>query len=206
MLRSAYFWIVAVPMAAKLFEAIESGSNFVIPGTSISITLSLPFSWKVFFLSALLTSLGNLIYSLTCPAIIRDYSNFRDFENQGEGADKLRRLFEELIMKYQTQLSLEHLKKTLDDFADSFSEPISKVPLRKTESHLRAVEFVSKIKFKREFLGDAFGRIRDLAEYLSKCWRGTCCACYFLGLCFISIVLSQNIMFVFREIIKDFLS
>ena len=52
-LKSSYIWIVVVPLVAKLFSKIESTIDFTLFGAKISVNLSLPFSWQMFYFSAL---------------------------------------------------------------------------------------------------------------------------------------------------------
>lgn len=79
---SMYIWIFVVPVIAKTFEFVNKQVlNFEIFGEVIAFNTGLPFSWKVFYFSALSFALANLIINLKCPSIIKDHSSFRDFSD-----------------------------------------------------------------------------------------------------------------------------
>ncbi|OUS72130.1 hypothetical protein B5G52_09785 [Pseudoalteromonas sp. A601] len=83
LLATSYIWLVIVPIVAKLFSLAEDTLDFssVVPGLILSLTL--PFSWKLFYISAVFVVLGNLVYNFCCPEIIKDYPDYSDFKEAG---------------------------------------------------------------------------------------------------------------------------
>lgn len=81
--RSMYIWIIIVPIAAKSMSLIKIPTDFghLVPG--LKFELSLPFSWQLFFASAFMFSVSNLIFIAFCPEIIRRYKNYSEFLNDG---------------------------------------------------------------------------------------------------------------------------
>jgi hypothetical protein len=88
-INSMYIWILVVPVVAKALYKIQERLNFNIFGQSIEITISLPFSWKVFFYSALSFSIANSIVLLFCPRIIKDYLSLAGFQGDGKTEEHL---------------------------------------------------------------------------------------------------------------------
>ena len=88
--KSAYIWLVVVPLAAKLMSPLSG--TYLIPlvgGKTKAIEIGLPFSWKVFFLAALFISIAQIIFQTRCPEIIKDYVTFGDYRARHAGNRKL---------------------------------------------------------------------------------------------------------------------
>jgi hypothetical protein len=86
--RSASIWAVIVPISAKLLEHIEETTTISILGNTFRLHMSLPFSWKVLFLTAIAFMLANIVYALFCPPLIKETSAYRDFfEQKRSGAE-----------------------------------------------------------------------------------------------------------------------
>lgn len=51
--KSTYIWLFIVPLLAKILSKIDANLYLDIAGKVYEIDLALPFSWKLFFLSAL---------------------------------------------------------------------------------------------------------------------------------------------------------
>jgi len=92
--KSSYIWIIIVPLALKYSVLFEEFINKVLKPSN-SIDISLPFNWFVFFLGALLISLGSFVYYLFCPEFIKLYKNYGEFLRKGESIVKLKRFAQE---------------------------------------------------------------------------------------------------------------
>lgn len=73
-IRSMGIWIIVVPVSAKIL----SNEYF------LKFDLSLPFTWYCFFFSALCFSLGNLVFTLKCPIIVKENDSLDDFNREGK--------------------------------------------------------------------------------------------------------------------------
>jgi len=93
LLKSSYFWLFIVPPVALLLS--KTGNELTIPlGTGeLVIPLGLPFSWKLFYFGAVSFSIGSLAYAVFCPALIREYDSYEEFDKSGKGFDGLRSAF-----------------------------------------------------------------------------------------------------------------
>ncbi|OPL17254.1 MAG: hypothetical protein AVO38_05490 [delta proteobacterium ML8_D] len=67
-------WIVIVPVSAKIL------SNDWISEWN----LSLPFTWYLFFFSALSFSVGNILFLFRCPLIVKENDSLEDFNREGK--------------------------------------------------------------------------------------------------------------------------
>ena len=88
--QSMYAWLFIVPILAKLLLAV-GGPHFrvVVFGHEYTATLALPFSWRAFYFAAFAFVLGNIVFAIRCPAIIKDHWYFAHFRDQGKSVEQL---------------------------------------------------------------------------------------------------------------------
>jgi len=84
-LKSSYIWIVMVPIAARMAEKFDGEVAVTLFGASITVSLSLPFTWQIFYLSAVLFSLANLIYTVRCPIFLKETPRLTELVAYGRG-------------------------------------------------------------------------------------------------------------------------
>jgi hypothetical protein len=122
LLNLSFVWLIVVPLLAKSLAAAKSAS---ILDASLLNILELPFSWKMFYASAVLASVAAVIYWAFCPQIVREYGGFRDFEADGRGAAFLSTYLENhrlwRIVTSRNQALLERVAPT-PELADAFWE------------------------------------------------------------------------------------
>jgi hypothetical protein len=83
-LNTSYIWIVLVPIVAKLLEKTPDVVKLKVFGTYAEIPLVLPFSWGIFYFSAVCFFFASIIFMLCCPSIIKRFADFSDFIASGE--------------------------------------------------------------------------------------------------------------------------
>ncbi len=88
-LTSSYIWIIVIPVLVRFLSKIEHVFTFKFFGTSISLDMSLPFSWEILYFSAILFGLGNLLYTAFCPELVSRYDTLSDFQNEGKTGTQL---------------------------------------------------------------------------------------------------------------------
>lgn len=92
---SSIAWLFIVPIAAKLLAPFAGQHTLDLswfdPGLDepIIVTIALPFSWKLFYLMSWLFVIGQAVYWLACPEIVRKYANYGDYRRDHTGARKL---------------------------------------------------------------------------------------------------------------------
>lgn len=96
-----YIWIFLVPVAAQLLYNVSDVATFTIFGYSFRVELELPFSWKVFYFSAICFALANIIYSIRCPTLIKDHPSYSSFTSEGKPNWHLRGYAEEVGIKFE---------------------------------------------------------------------------------------------------------
>ena len=169
LLQSSYVWLLLVPMAAKALSAIEN--PLILTGISdgLRIHIALPFSWHVFYFSAVFVSIAGVIYTLFCPKLIRSFGNYAKYRSEGRG--------QEYLLGYsQTEM---HQGNTLEDGWDNAVLTLE-VKDTKNESEYAAL----------------FWKIHTEENKKSPIWRLACFSLYAVGLVLVLIVLTQNFIFV----------
>lgn len=121
--KSTAIWLVIIPLTAKMTEHIDSLS-FFIQGNTYTFNLSLPFNWKLLFLSALLIGLATLLYQLWCPNANKLYSNYSDFKRLGKTKTNITGLFQITIKKEHNYSHICQKRDALIGFLDQYVKPI----------------------------------------------------------------------------------
>ncbi len=80
--KTILIWVVIVPIVAKILSSIKE-HQFV------HFDFVLPFSWVLFYFSALSFLVGNILYNIFVPPIINENRSFSHFLEQGRGKREL---------------------------------------------------------------------------------------------------------------------
>ena len=74
--RQMYLWMVVVPILVRFLSQIPDVANVVVFGQSLTLELSLPFSWKLFYFAAICFVASNIIYHSACPRLVKDHPTY----------------------------------------------------------------------------------------------------------------------------------
>ncbi|HHX8603908.1 TPA: hypothetical protein ACVO0R_004563 [Vibrio alginolyticus] len=95
--NSMYIWIFVVPLLVKAFEYVDDEKLvFQIFQQPLTISTTLPFSWAMFYFSALCLALGNLIYLMKCPKIIKEHPTYQSYLDEGKKLKQLAQYCEDI--------------------------------------------------------------------------------------------------------------
>lgn len=169
-IQTSYLWLFAVPALAKLLEALESPVVMEALGPGWVLTLELPFSWKVFYFSALAFAVGTITYHLRCPRLIRDHSDLGDFGRQGKSLAEL--------WHYAAEVGVE---------ADRDPRVYPNAPKERWE-------------IDQDRLRERFWKIWNISDDSRPLARGVANVCYAIGLSLAVIVVIQNLVFVVKAL------
>jgi len=197
-IKSSYWWLFLVPALAKSFESVEETLTFTLFGASIDVNLSLPFSWSMFYFSAIFFAGASLLFATRCPQAIKKYSNFEEWKEIGKDSTALVRTYIYLYRTKKTTWPNPITEKQMKQFLkvdleytgniDSIiNEGISTIGLMKhgvPNDNLKAVYYRVNDKIDRTRVLD-----RILLELL-----------YGLGFFFFFIVLYENFIYVIKHV------
>lgn len=225
-IKSSYIWLIIVPLAAKMLSALPEKHTFKIFEANIIIHFGLPFSWITFYFMALFFAIGQLIYSLKCPEILKNYANFSDYKKSGAGVLLILKYLEECIIS-STKNNSSNLKKELDDFLKripSFSDShIKEELIRKMriiiekeqheydqKNNLLNNEIIEigifdlyknhSYESYEKYLNEWFYIISKYCEKINFLWLKISMFCFALGFLFFGIIAIQNLWFVIKAI------
>jgi hypothetical protein len=224
LLRTSYFWLVFVPITVKVFENAESIVNISLFGDVYTLHIELPFSWAILFYSAVLTSGANLIYSVSCPSIIKDFQTYDEFGKQGRGQGQLMKEFTKAISRegysppgiedYNDGGDSQHpaiiVVRNFALHSDSRLEDALSLERQASEARTdskhwfrasdwdRFISFLDATPLDPQKLGDAFWFVRNAAERNAAFFRGACTILYYMGLGLIGYLVLQNVLVVVR--------
>ena len=126
---ASYIWFIVVPTFAFLLKEAGQEVRFPLGTSEIIIPLDLPFSWKLAYFGAVLFSIGGILYNFVCPPLIRNYTGFNEYEDEGRGGEfilqQVQRLMNSAVVLLPTgkaprQLvnSALVLRRIIKDFCD----------------------------------------------------------------------------------------
>ncbi|MCA6128423.1 hypothetical protein [Thalassolituus oleivorans] len=154
-IKNMYFWAIFVPIAAKALSLVKNPLELILFGESISIELSLPFSWSAFFCSAVFFSVALLLFNLFCPKIILENSTFSSYLNDGKSLAQLNR--------YAREVGAEEINITILKARTSSQESLDYEAQGKfwnihehAESYNKKYKFIISILYVLGFLVMAF--------------------------------------------------
>ncbi|EGR1505114.1 hypothetical protein ACV8VM_004632 [Vibrio parahaemolyticus] len=195
---SMLIWMLITPILAKMLGSINA-INLSFIETDGNFTLSLPFSWQVFFFCALFFTIANLIFSYKCPSLIGKYQNYAQFQ---ERDDSLYLLIGELSSHFNERVVKENFLEIgviVSKYTPSevivrewTSDDTSNVNWRKGVDSLSHAEAIYK--------PDIFSSTRTLVSKFYPFWIKLCLFFYTLGFIGLGWVTFENIMFVIHQL------
>ena len=195
--RSMMIWMLVTPIFAKALRSVES-INLSFLQTDQSISLSLPFSWQVFFFCALSFTVANIIYTLKCPALISKYKNYADFESKDNSLYLV-------ISEFNQHVSFEMVKSNFLEVGVIVSKytPSASIANEWTSDDTSNVNWKKGIDSLRhadvEHKPDIFSSLRILIAKLNPRWANACVFFYGVGFLGIGFVMLQNIIYVCEQ-------
>ncbi|MEI8645477.1 hypothetical protein P4S60_07665 [Pseudoalteromonas sp. Hal040] len=127
LVKISYIWIIIVPILAKALNEVSDSIPITIGNVVINFNVALPFSWQLFFFSALTFSMAQFLYTVFCPEVIKKYKNVHEFREDGK-----------TIIQLGTYLKALLLDRKARDYKTHsfFSEHLDKQKLRIEPKHV----------------------------------------------------------------------
>jgi len=200
-LKSSYFWLVMVPIAAKLLLQFKQPFVFGLLGETHTIYLNLPFSWYLFYFSAFAFSIATALFALFCPEMVKRYSSFASFYNESSGSRELLDHYVSLDeAARQESLPALYMEAARALEADPNEYPHPGNPV---EFAIMVQTMIRKVK--REEMTDLFSTLRHWHDLRYPKVRRTIVILYGIGFNLIGIVLFQNLAWVWEVLFLRFL-
>ncbi|TXY08862.1 hypothetical protein [Vibrio mimicus] len=185
-IRSFNLWFIAIPIVAKFLESFPESTAFVLLKEELGFTWALPFSWKALYFAALFFTLANIIYTIFCPAIIKNYDSFTDFMHKDGSSEAIKHLFEPLLNKSKSGYAQMLAKNFRDHVPMTNSSTVS-------NSHR---EMIDEGRVISDSLSEAFSNVKGAYEHETPIIQYICVLFYALGFIILIGLLVMNITFV----------
>ncbi len=161
-----YIWIFIVPILVKVLEKIGDTAHVTIFEYTFEAQLSLPFSWSIFYASALTFATANLIFFLRCPTIIKEQKDYAEFRNANKGVEHLDSYLFEVGMNWEgLRLRIGHQDEYLNEVADALNPSADDGLLRKRFWAVYAQANLYR-KFSRNVVASLYGVGGALISYV----------------------------------------
>jgi len=195
--QSSYYFFFLVPIAARLIRKIGPELEMNLFGAVFHVSLGLPFSWKVFYFSSFFFVVAISIYWLKCPKLIKDFRNFREFQEEGRGQETIKNSLIEYL-----ELTSNHLREGLGNlFIADYCEPSTMSDSEYLSGIGLADLTVAKVTdstIKPEKLSEAFWFTRRITNGQNHVVRIFCFSFYLLAFLLLGYVLIQNFIYVWK--------
>ena len=211
LVKSSYAWLFVVPVAARILEPIAA--KYTVPAwldaSTPEVSLSLPFNWVLFYFMALCFAVGQAVYALSCPGIVKRFANFGEFRSAHTGGGWLTTRLIETMAK-QTPQERQSTTRSIMVFLDfehdeiaalkEFEDPTAKGSERDGMGKLAAM-LLRCVRARRESevsLGELFDIVYPCACRERPVLRWFAAACFFVGFVLLVVVVGQNTHAVLR--------
>ena len=190
LIRTSYFWLVSVPLVANLLSALGPTVTLRFLEWDWTFSLTLPFSWRLFYFSSVLISLATGVYWMRCPKVVRDFAAYSDFETSGRGPLQMGWLLRDALRGRPDDDAQLVLLTALRLFSERRGEDAAMEP---TSPEALLERFPLDVN-----PGQCFWFIHNFAERARKLSRLGATLLYAAGLALVGMVLVQNFLYVWR--------
>lgn len=180
-LKSSYVFLFVVPVVARALSRIPPHVTVPLWGKTFEIPTALPFSWVLLFACACLASIGNIMYVVACPRLVREFADFPSFTGAARSGVYLLGSVRELALVSPKASLLQQLESVRDLYNDI---PID---LHNLERTLQGVNQVSAEEF--YFVRDAANLARPLPRLVAS-------LAYVGAFVCLSVIAIQNVTYV----------
>lgn len=195
LLKSSYYWLIVVPLLAHLIIEVNPVIKIPLWGSEHILNLGLPFSWKMFYFSAVACAISSAVYSFGCPNIVAYYKNFSDFAEGRRGTDLIK---SQMYKALTTREPISNPNHLINMFTDGYCQ---KLPDKMRDPHPWEDRFsviLEEAVIRDDKLEDTFEFVRSLSNLSNPKLRVFCGVCYSIAFLLILIVLVQNFIYVWQ--------
>ncbi|OCH01451.1 hypothetical protein [Aliivibrio fischeri] len=183
--NSMYVWIFVVPLLVKAFEYVEDEKLvFQIFQQPVPISTTLPFSWAMFYFCALCLALGNLVYLIKCPKIIKEHPTYHSYLNEGKKLKQLAQYCEDVSFNWGD------LANEIENKRASFyraKQDVLNLESNRT-AHFQDIDVEDPIHY--------FWPIHEFSDMKFAPYRYICLSLFSIGFVLFGIVSIQNFLAV----------
>ncbi|NQZ57716.1 MAG: hypothetical protein HRT88_09670 [Lentisphaeraceae bacterium] len=176
-----------------MLRSIDEFIDLTLFGASIKLSTSLPFSWQLFFIAACLFSVANIIYSISCPLIVKSYSNFTEFESQGKTRAQINQAIKALVWSDKKGgIKPEYVEK-MSSYLKFYQDGRERDEPQLDCNMIELLNDLTDIKGKNS---NAFYYVYNISDVHNPKVITLTFGCYIVGLILFGVIAIQNIYYV----------
>ncbi|TOH86567.1 hypothetical protein, partial [Vibrio parahaemolyticus] len=143
-----------------------------------------PFSWAMFYFSALCLALGNLVYLMKCPKVIKDHPTYQSYLNEGKKLKQLSQYCEDILFNWGRLANEIETKR--QKLHDAKRDPFGVI--KNNTEHFKDIDVEDPVHY--------FWPIHEFADTAFKPYRYICWTLFSVGFSLFGIVSIQNLLAV----------
>jgi hypothetical protein len=195
--KSSYVWLFIVPIAARMMSSLDDVIDLTIFGGSIQIATTLPFSWQLLFMAACFFTVANIIYSLFCPEIFKEYRSYSEFRDDSKTLLQIHSAIKNMVWSNKKPgVKSNYIKHLSSYFKHYCASP--NMEERDLDLNGRALFDNMELANRANISNNAFYFCQTLANEHNQPAVISTLLCYGVGLLFIGMIAIQNIAYVLQ--------
>ena len=187
--RASAIFLAVVPIISRVFATLPEKVLLTQFHPPIELHLSLPFSWKLLYIAAILLILGHLIYFFFAPKIITMFEDFSAFRTSGRGSPYLFSLLHNQLPERQNEETpTDFYRRVYMQETFRFSFP---------DSPSSSAQFANELALSPscpDLSPISFWFAYDYCSYQAPAARAVCLVLFGLGLVAVGWVFIQNVI------------
>lgn len=198
--KSFSVWFLVVPFIIKILDQIPESVSILMWEKEFTFSLNTPFPNQIyiFYFASVLFAMGNVIYSLRCPLVIKSYRGFSEYKEMDGSSASL--LYALEVFCDSKELGERDREAVVFDFVDKYCELDCK------EECIAKESWYSKLSYCRvseRQIANIFSHVRDTVNYLHRRSRQACALFYIVGIILVAYILCQNVYSVSLYYLRD---
>lgn len=197
--KSSYVWLFIVPIAARMMSSLDNIIDLTIFGGSIQIATTLPFSWQLLFMAACFFTVANIIYSLFCPEIFKEYRSYSEFRDDSKTLLQIHSAMKNMVWSNKKPgVKPEYIKYLSSYFKYYCASP----NMEEGDLDEKGIALFDNMELanKTNISNNAFYFSQALANKHNQPAVISAVLCYGIGLLFVGIIALQNIVYVIQTV------
>lgn len=191
--KSSAIWFLIVPIAARVLSKFNPEIPIQISGREYFLLLQFPFYWQLLFFASLFFMLASIVYSINAKAIVKQYSSYSEFKEEGNSRLQINQHFKDVVWDNGEKCIAPGFIDTVEAYLKNYCTVpgvlIDEIK-NKNDKLLPVLEDLDNCQSDDS---DAFYFVSNIADTCSKRWLITSIALYFLGFAFLLSIALMNI-------------
>jgi hypothetical protein len=195
--KSSFIWLFIVPVAARTLSSLDDVIDLTMFGASMQITTSLPFSWQLLFLAACCFTVANILYSVFCPDILKQYQSFSEFKEHSKTLLQVNGAMKNMVWSNKIPGIKPNYTKQARSYFKHYCDRSEMSERDMEQEGLKVFDNID-LAIKANVTNNAFYFVQNIADEYNPYAIKAALIFYGIGLLMVSIIAIENIVYVVR--------